>query len=305
MNSLARLIVSHFDARHWVFQSLGFALLASSASAASWDAPPAQQTQGQFWRLHWYERGLTNGNPFYEARFRINSPEASTIPWIAQRTEARENGLMLIKAEEDLLQLTGAELYLEMWGGHPGTANKRVTLNGRSTYFLPRVGTEEGHCTYFYPSVPLKLSDLVNGFDAFQFALDQGSSFWGHSLIENACVRAALTNGHPDLVAAHLDTFAASVKARPVVGEEGFTLELTSSAEARQAVASVDFQGWYYGYDENGNGLWRDWHGFSKNRQPVALLGTVTEHPFVLPWTPRCSWHREKSLSGPSSTSRL
>gem|GEM_PF-3578016 len=122
---------------------------------------------GRFWRLHWYERGLTNCNPGYDRRFRINAPEAVLHPQFGHRVEARENGLMLIRAEEDLFQLVGAELYCEFWGGHPGTANPRVTVNGRSTYRLPPVGTEQHHCTYSYPSIPLKLTDLVNGWNAF------------------------------------------------------------------------------------------------------------------------------------------
>ena len=52
-----------------------------------------------------------------------------------KRVEARENGLMLIQAEENLFNLTGAELYLEMWGGHPGTAGKRVS--GPRTVLAP------------------------------------------------------------------------------------------------------------------------------------------------------------------------
>ncbi|MCL4176819.1 MAG: hypothetical protein KJ072_03615 [Verrucomicrobia bacterium] len=39
--------------------------------------------------------------------------------------------MMLIKAEEDLFLLTAAEFYCEAWGGHPGTANKWITGNGR------------------------------------------------------------------------------------------------------------------------------------------------------------------------------
>ena len=171
----------------------------SCGAAPAWDAPPAQQNEGQFWRWHWYQRGLTNANPAYEGRFRVNAPEISLHPTFGRRVEPRENGMMLIKAEEDLFLLTAAEFYCEAWGGHPGTANKRITVNGRSTYFLPRVGTEDGHCTYFYPSVPLKITDLVNGYDAVQFALDQGTTFWGHMLVDNAAIRVALTNGHPDL----------------------------------------------------------------------------------------------------------
>jgi hypothetical protein len=121
----------------------------------AWEAPPAQQKQGRFWRWHWYERGLTNGNPGYEGRFRVNAPEVSLDPTFGRRVETRENGMMLIRAEENLFLLTAAEFYCEAWGGHPGTANKRITVNGRSTYPLPRVGTEDGHCTYFYPAIPL------------------------------------------------------------------------------------------------------------------------------------------------------
>ena len=247
----------------------------SCGAAPAWDAPPAQQSEGQFWRWHWYERGLTNGNPAYEGRFRVNAPEISLHPTFGHRVEPRENGMMLIKAEEDLFLVTAAEFYCEAWGGHPGTANKRITVNGRSTYFLPRVGTEDGHCTYFYPSVPLKITDLVNGYDAVQFAVDQGTTFWGHMLVDNAVIRVALTNGHPDLVKLGLADFAGSVHVASLADLEGFQLHLLCPDGAMDQIASIEFQGWYHGYDENGNLLRRDWHGFTKARRPVAWLGSI------------------------------
>lgn len=259
-------------------------VLGLGAAAAAWEAPPERPARGQFWRWHWYERGLTNGNPAYERRFRVNSPEASLHPGFGRRVEARENGLMLIRAEEDLFRLTAAEFYAEAWGGHPGTANKRITVNGRSTYALPRVGTEEGHCAYFYPAVPLKLSDLVNGYNAVQFALDQGTTFWGHMLVDNAALRVALTNGHPDLAGLGLGGFTATVKATPLPGREGFTLQLDTPPAMAALIARVDFQGWYDGYDENGNLERRDWHGFTKGRLPLAGLGTALEAPFAARW---------------------
>ncbi|HOW66620.1 MAG TPA: hypothetical protein PK256_15155 [Verrucomicrobiota bacterium] len=244
-------------------------------AAPSWEAPPDQQTGGQFWRYHWYQSGLTNGNPGHESRFRVNAPEASLHPEFGHRLEARENGMMLIQAEEDLFLLRAAEFYCEAWGGHPGTANKRITVNGRSTYFLPRIGTEEGHCAYFYPSMPLKVTDLVNGYNAVQFALDQGSTFWGHMLVDNAAIRVALTNGHPDLVRLGLAEFTAMVKAEPTPDREGYVLRLDCPPAFAARIGPVDFQGWYYGYDENGNLKRLDWHGFTKSRKPVAWLGSV------------------------------
>lgn len=250
--------------------------------APGWNSPPAEQTSGQFWRVCWYERGLTNGNPAFESRFRINSPEVVLHPAFGRRIEARENGLMLIRAEEDLFQIGAAELYLEMWGGHPGTANKRFTVNGRTSYALPKVGTEENNCTYFYPSVPLKISDLVNGYDAFQFTLDQGTTFWGHALIDNACLRLALTNSHPDVLSAGLAQFEATVDAASADDSINLTLRCPDSLQSR--ISTVEFQGWYSGYDENGDGRDTDWHGFTKARASQAHLGTVARPPFRLQW---------------------
>ena len=257
-----------------IFAILSSFVICHSALAQRWDAPPGSQTNGIFWRLHWYERGLTNGNPKLESRFRVNSPEVVLHPTYGKREEARANGLMLILAEEDLSRLTAAELYLETWGGHPGTANKRVTVNGRSTYALPRVGTEERNCTYSYPSVPLKISDLVNGWNAFQFALDQGTTFWGHMIIDNACLRETLQRLDPDLQRVGLGDFDAAVKVSPE--DDILRVELVGREEKFKDINSVDFQAWYSGYDENGNTLTTDWHGFTKARQPVAHLSTVT-----------------------------
>ena len=246
-------------------------------------AAPAEADQ--FWRVHWYERGLAHGNPAYDQRFRVNSPEAVLHPVFGKRVEARENGMMLVLAEEDLSLLTAAELYLELWGGHPGGANKRVTVNGRTTCILPRAGTEEMNCVYHYPRIPLKLSDLVNGYNAFQFAIDQGNTFWGHMLVDQACLRLALTNRHPAVKEAGLGGFSARARAVPAAGHAE-TIELTLEIEkgAANVVESVDFEGRYFGYDENGDGDNSDWHGFTKAREPVAWLGSANQAPFKVAW---------------------
>lgn len=115
----------------------------------------AQSPEGQFFRTYWYQRGLEFGNPKFDERFRVNSPEAVIHPQYSQRAEVRENGMMLIPINEDLRQIHRAELYLELWGGNPGTANKRVTVNGRTTYSLQDVGTYNRHCTHQYPTLYL------------------------------------------------------------------------------------------------------------------------------------------------------
>jgi hypothetical protein len=213
-----------------------------SAATPSWEGSPGEQLEGRFWRYHWFERGLTNGNPAYDSRFRVNAPATSLHPEFGRRTEARENGMMLIRAEEDLFQIIAAEFYAEAWGGHPGTANKRITVNGCSTYALPRLGTEDGHCVYFYPAISLQTTDLVNGYNAFQWAVDQGTTFWGHMLVDNAALRVALTNTHPDLSGLGLSEFEASADAYARFAD-GFQLNMRLPAAVETLIASVDFQG--------------------------------------------------------------
>jgi hypothetical protein len=166
---------------------------------------------GKFLRTYWYEQGIEYGNPFHNSRFRVNSPEASIHPEFMYRSEARENGMMQILINEDLHQLDGARLYLETWGGHPGTANKRVTINGRSLYLLPEVGTAD----------------------------DNG---------------------------------------------EHFNIGLSCSPSVMDAISEVDFRGYYFGYDENGNYEMTDWHGFTKEKHPTGIIGASNQAPFEVLW---------------------
>ncbi|MBI4659912.1 MAG: hypothetical protein HY735_13810 [Verrucomicrobia bacterium] len=281
-----RTVQRHFDLR-LRHSGLAFALWVGVGVCAQLNVPAAEnESAGKFLRLYWYERGLEHGNPYFDGRFRVNSPEAVIHPSYGQRREVRESGMMRILIEEDLRRLSGVELYLELWGGHPGTSQKRLIVNGRGHYAIPEVGTADKHCTHQYPTIPLAVTDLVNGYNAIQFACDQGSGFWGHFIVDNACLRLALTNGHPHLVKEGLAPFKAELKTTLSPGDrELIVLELESSDPTR--IAAVDFEGFYSGYDENGNTLTHDWHGFTKDRKPSAILGTATEPPFRLNWDVR------------------
>ncbi|MBI3281379.1 MAG: VCBS repeat-containing protein [Acidobacteria bacterium] len=229
---------------------------------------------GRFVRAHWFDQVV-------KGRVRVNAPEAVLHPQWGRRSETRQSGMMQIRMDEDLFLLDGAELYCELWGGHNGTRNKRVTLNGRTTYAIPEVGTADGYLTHHYPVIPLKLTDLVNGPNAVQFACDQGASFWGHFIVDNAALRVFLKRDHPDLAKSGLTGFGALVTARHGRGE---SLDIELIAGHPAAIARVEFQGYYDGYDENGDGLTTDWHGFTKARRPMAILGVAEQAPFRIAW---------------------
>jgi hypothetical protein len=46
----------------------------------------------------------------------------------------------------------------------------------------------------------------------------------------------------------------------------------------------VHFQGYYDGYDENGDGRSLDWHGYTKRRRPTAVIATTKTAPFSATW---------------------
>jgi hypothetical protein len=267
----------------------------AAAGAARGDEPkarpysnaPAEQSPppaGHFVRFWWYEPGLEHGNPVTNRRFRVNAPEVGTHPTFAVRPEAKSSGMLQIRMHEDLRLLQQAELDLELWGGHPGTTNRRVNVNGRTTYALPGIAGDT-QCTHMYPRPVLKITDLVDGYNALQFACDQGTSFWGHFIIDEACLRAILKEDHSDLRDAGLLGFRASVVATPSrAGAEGIELTLDVPADKRDKIESVDYQGYYDSYDENGDGRTRDWHGFTKKRRPVAILGTATGASSASTW---------------------
>jgi hypothetical protein len=244
-------------------------LAASSAGAA------ARAVGGRFVREIW---AATRGN-----RFRVNSPDAKAGRF-KDRWEAKQTGEMKIAIDEDLSQVAAAELYLELWGGHPGVANKRFTLNGKSTYSLPEVGAAAKNCTYSYPSVPLKLAELRRGENVFAFTCDRGTTFWGHYLIRAASVRLTLRKSHPALKRSGLAAFAPVTNV--ALARDGLSVKLTLDARgaAAGAIASVAYWGKYAGYDENGNGEGDDWHGFTKDRKPVGILGSAARPPFAVTW---------------------
>jgi hypothetical protein len=271
---MIRLSISTCFAVMLVLFPAAYALGASSAPDAS---------KAGFYRLYWYQRGVEHGNPHSNSRFRVNAPEVVLHPTFKTRPEVKDNGMMQIRIQEDLSLLEAVELYLEVWGGHPGTANKRVIVNGRSTYDLPEVGTAGKHCTHEYPVFQLKVTDLVDGFNALQFACDTGTTFWGHFIVEDACLRLKLPASHPDLQKAGLEGFKALVRARPD-GAEKISLSIETPDSFIPAISEVEFRGYYYGYDENGNGRWQDWHGFTKGKAPVGHIGSTSALSKPLSW---------------------
>lgn len=87
--------------------------------------------QTRFFKQHWaeYNSSINNTNlTGRNERPRVGDRGMSTDPTYWSRTEAQVNGLVMVSIPDTITNLDGAELYLELWGGHPGTSGKPVKL---------------------------------------------------------------------------------------------------------------------------------------------------------------------------------
>lgn len=254
----------------------------ASASGDHWD-----QT-GVFFREHWaeFDAGISNSSG---RMLRVNDAELSLHPEYGRRPEARANGLTLIDVPEDLFTLQGADLYLEVWGGHPKTANKRFLVNGKRQCAIADDGCEAGHCAYTYPLVRLEVAELVTGRNAVQFACDRGETFWGHFIVDEAAIRCYLKPDHPDLAARGLEGFSARVllsSGDKVLGD-AVSISLSYPKRFEDQIESVEYFGRYHGFDDDGDGQTDDWHGYTHDRRYVGHIGRATLAPVSAVWDTR------------------
>ena len=238
-----------------------------------------------FEKRYWYTPGKEHANPHFNKRqLRVNGAEVSIHPSFATRSEPQSSGMARIRVDEDLRTIRRADLYCEVWGGHPKTENKRVSVNGRRLLRFPPVGTERGECTHQYHRFNLRPIDLVNGYNSLQFACDTGTTFWGHYIVDNASIQVGLTPKDKRVAELGVVDFEPTVDAVLTSDSNTMTISLSAREGSLSKIASVDYQGRYYGYDENGDGEWTDWHGMTKSRDGYGSIGTSDKAPFQLNW---------------------
>ena len=253
---------------------------------------------GTFLVPHRYARGPRE-NTFKNDMFRVNAPQASVDPEHGGRREAQGNGLMLINFPHDPRGIAGARLDVSIWCGHPGTADRAVTVNGRSTYPLPGPAGagDEKQVGHAHVSFDLKKTDVVNGWNALQFTCENGGSFWGHYVVDSATLSAVLEPDAAEIGEAGLAGFTANL--RQTWGPHEFPrgslpaghASLFPSAGERLWETKIDRQvitASYRGYDEDGSGdgsaLETGWHGFEKDGEPVGVVGGTTASSSGVVW---------------------
>ncbi len=243
------------------------------------------KAQGKFYKEYWakLDTNITLNNTNH---WRVNDESVSLHERYGPRNEPKANGLLMIPIEEDLFMLEKSELYLELWGGHIKSENKRFYLNGRGPYFLPYSGTEDSYHTFSNPTIPIKIKNLVNGKNAFQFSMDKAESFWGHYIVAQANLKCYLKTEHPILDSLEIKGFNATVivNSKNNYLKDITPMSLSYKPQYASLIDSVVYIARYAGFDDKGLLKENYWHGFTMKKKYVNHVGTSEVAPFKVNW---------------------
>lgn len=185
-----------------------------------------------------------------------------------------------------------AEVTIEMWGGHPGTSDRRLRVNGHDWIEIPapaaipgrsgRSACAEGYMQFTYTTVAVPLEQLRDGDNTFEFhsgpqvCHDFG---WGQWAVYGVLFRLYYGQEVP-----HAEGRIAGPRPGMAFGDS-LSLQLSSSDTT---IEHVDYIGRYRDFDVEGNGLYDQWHYNTRYGDIARHIGSATEPPFPLTW--RTDW---------------
>ncbi|MGB5872229.1 MAG: Ig-like domain-containing protein [Bacteroidota bacterium] len=160
----------------------------------------------------------------------------------------------------DLSNATSAEVVISVWGGHTGTNPKLFRLNYNDWITVPEIETtpSSGQCymSQYNVTVDVPLSDLSGGTNVLEGnAGDQDcySFNWGQWGWYAIIIRVYYD---PSSV----DNPTGSITSPGSGGTVNENPTITATASGGGGIAQVDFLGYYYGFDTDGDGVFTEWH---------------------------------------------
>jgi hypothetical protein len=223
-----------------------------------------------------YALNLKNGN-----WWRVTDPDAGH-PGAAAFLP---NPLLEIHIE-DLEGAVRAEVMMDIWGGHAGTSGKKFRFNEHIWMDVPDIPTiplrAESYLTEYNVILELPLQYLREGKNTFegtsggQITYDFNWGQWGWYVM---MVRIYYGPGEPH---------TAGQITWPESGSRiSDNPEIVISPEDPGKVNEIQVIGKYYGYDENGDGLYYDWHRSYHGTQMEGHIGSLVQSPYHLTWDTR------------------
>jgi hypothetical protein len=183
---------------------------------------------------------------------------------------------------DDLQQAVRAECCIEQWGGHAGTSNKTIRINGNEWIEIPEsssMGPErpESYQYMRYPVVAVPLNQLREGSNRFELSCGNQISHlihdigWGQWGIYGVIFRICYDSEKPHPSGKIGD---------PVWDDERLSISLEAGQSATSdRIDRVDYLGFYKDYDHNGDGQYRQWHYRFRYGKLFDHLGTSFTSP--------------------------
>jgi hypothetical protein len=183
----------------------------------------------------------------------------------------------------DLAGATRAELSVEYWGGHIGTAGQRFRVNDHSWIDLPTPSGTPTEPQRYYRTLlgnnaaAIPLNQLRDGENIFKFTAGRQVAFfndWAFYWIYDFTTRIyydSTTKPHP--------------VGEVIVPQPGATFSDLLRLEVRPSspngdIVRVEFIGEYDDFDWDGDGVWREWQYSTHHGVLRHHLGTVTSAPW-------------------------
>jgi hypothetical protein len=198
---------------------------------------------------------------------------------------------------DDLQGAVRAEIYLEFWGGHAGTTDKRLRVNLHDWLEVPtppaipgdsgrsgQPAQPECYQHFSYAAIPVPLEQLQEGRNAFGFTSGGQTCFnfgWGQWGVYGVTFRI-----YYNADKAHPSGAILSPTTATAIGDS-VRLEATASSP-NGAIEQVDFIGYYEDFDYEGNGVFRQWHYNYRYGAIKRHLGTAHSSPYAVIWN--TSW---------------
>ena len=186
---------------------------------------------------------------------------------------------------DDFSNAAKIELYLDLWRNYTIQA-ATFTINNGDTVYNPPVGNDWSR------------SPVVMEIDKSEFQQGQNSiKFWGAKKfhVHDIGIRIYYTNDNPLVGASGSDVTPPDGQLVSIADDSGTvspnaggTLtvnnnKLTLTADISADTSYVEFHAWYEGYDEDNDGVFRDWHNLGRNNwwpggKEEKITGGVINH---------------------------
>ncbi len=189
---------------------------------------------------------------------------------------------------DDLSSAIRAEALFSLWGGHIGTAGKKVSFNGNAWISIPELQTTPGDgYNYIHQAmigVDVPLGHLQVGTNTFTGTNDGQFGPYGFGWGQFGWYAIILRVYYDPASKSHVTATVTSPASGATIGDNP-TLAASVSGTASQ----VDFLAYYDGVDTDGDGVYQEYHhDYHRGKwDPVVIrnhAGSDDTSPFSVTW---------------------